>query len=128
LVVLIGCLGLSVRYGIVEHPDNGSAVLVDLRTCHVRAVVPLEADTGIVLLWAEPGWRPCAADFDGDGDSDQEDFGVLQARLGTTQPASTQSASQPYDLSGDGAVDQLDVDLYWLGMTGPASRPETQEE
>lgn len=44
------------------------------------------------------------ADFDGDGDVDMTDFGVLQRNLG--------GSDSRFDLNGDGAVDGLDVDVF----------------
>jgi hypothetical protein len=58
-----------------------------------------------------------AADFDGDGDADQADFGVLQACLDSLDVSCI-----PCDLSGDGAVDGRDVELFVKAAGGPGMK------
>ncbi|NLE60706.1 MAG: hypothetical protein GX616_20360 [Planctomycetes bacterium] len=55
--------------------------------------------------WFQP------ADFDRDGDVDQTDFGLLQARLGRRDEAA-------YDLNRDGHVTIADIDTFKSLLTG----------
>jgi hypothetical protein len=58
------------------------------------------------------------ADYDRDGDVDQDDFGVFQACLGGPG-AAPQPACQAADLQGDLDVDATDFDLFWGCYSGP---------
>lgn len=59
-----------------------------------------------------------AADFDGDQDVDQADFGRFQACLsGAGQPISP--GCEQVDLDGDGGVDQNDLAVFYTCLTGP---------
>jgi CubicO group peptidase (beta-lactamase class C family) len=63
-----------------------------------------------------------SADFDGDGDVDQEDFGVFQSCIcGSTEGYSAGCA--PADLDGDGDVDLNDWTLFNSCVSGPGLPP-----
>ena len=55
-------------------------------------------------------------DFDDDGDVDQDDFGVLQKCLDTTNPTGDCLGT---DLSGDGVTNSVDVEMFTDCMSGP---------
>jgi hypothetical protein len=63
-----------------------------------------------------------AADFDGDGDVDQADFGVLQACLSGTGKL-YEFGCQAADLVIDGAVDDADLASFMSCMNGPNQPP-----
>lgn len=66
--------------------------------------------------------EPTPADFDGDGDVDQTDFGIFQACLsGTAQTPST--GCEKADLDGDGDVDQSDFAQFYDCLGGADSPP-----
>lgn len=62
------------------------------------------------------------ADFDGDGDVDQTDFGIFQACLsGTGQ--TPEPGCEKADLNGDGDVDQPDFAQFYGCLGGPDQPP-----
>jgi hypothetical protein len=65
--------------------------------------------------------QPCppAADFDGDGDVDQEDFGHLQACLTVTGTGQVDAACADASLDGDLDVDEQDFALFAAHLSGP---------
>lgn len=64
-------------------------------------------------------------DFDGDGDVDQSDFGLLQCCLAGSQ-AAIPSGCEPYDLDRSQHVDQGDLVLFEFCAGGPALPPACQ--
>jgi hypothetical protein len=65
-------------------------------------------------------WQP--ADFDGDGDVDQEDFGAFQRCLSGSGVGVTADCAAA-DLDTSGAVDQADFSLFWACMAGAGQSP-----
>ena len=63
----------------------------------------------------------CIADFDGDDDVDQEDFGVLQACLSGAYVPYTAGCKKA-DLDSDGHVDRDDLNVF-LNCMGGANHP-----
>jgi hypothetical protein len=64
------------------------------------------------------------ADFDGDGDVDQKDFGVLEACLsGAGVPPVGPPCEKP-DLDGDDDVDQNDFSMFQGCMSGANVFPD----
>jgi len=60
------------------------------------------------------------ADFDGDGDVDQSDFGIFQGCLSGPWIPQTDPPCTNTDLDGDGDVDQTDYDGFQRCFSGPA--------
>jgi hypothetical protein len=64
----------------------------------------------------------CEADFDRDGDVDQEDFGFLQRCL-SGEGVGLSEGCAPADLDPDGDVDQNDLNDFRDCMAGPKNPP-----
>lgn len=62
---------------------------------------------------------PVWVDYDGDGDTDLDDFGVVQACLGPAGVPQTNPACQGVLLDDDDDTDQDDLQLFLGCMTGP---------
>jgi hypothetical protein len=63
--------------------------------------------------------RYAIADFDEDGDVDQEDFGFVQRCYSESPPLPLSGVCLKADLNGDGVVNQLDNEVFLSCLSGP---------
>jgi hypothetical protein len=81
---------------LCDSVDTPDYIDYEFAANHVRSVAGFLADQAGVII------EPCAADLDGDLDTDQSDLGVLLASYG---------ADAGGDLDGDDDTDMADVEL-----------------
>jgi len=76
--------------------------------------LPQNLSTGLTIAASVLG---NGSDFDGDGDVDMSDFGVIQACIGSSDPS-----CQRADLNRDGIINSIDV-ANWRGCSSGANIP-----
>ena len=85
-------------------------------------------DTGngvppLIDIGAHEAINPTGPDYDGDGDVDMDDFGMLQACMAGPFAAPAEPACEAIDLDGDSDVDQTDFGLFQQCLNGPNVEP-----
>jgi hypothetical protein len=85
----------------------------------INAINPFGTTTGNVWSFTTESVQ---ADFDGDGDVDQDDFGHFQACLSGSGFA-PQSGCDDADLEGDNDVDEFDFNIFEGCMNGAEQSP-----
>ncbi|HOA74258.1 MAG TPA: hypothetical protein PL151_02540 [Phycisphaerae bacterium] len=93
---------------------NGKVVLEHLAFSVVDTAGPIT-----VYLDSIEQSCPLQMDFDGDGDVDLEDFGMLQACVNATGVVPTDPQCQNMSLDGDLDVDAADVQIFQRCLQGP---------
>jgi len=86
---------------------------------HVQGYNADDVENGSYDYGITAGGDLAAADFDGDGDVDQDDFGRFQACLNDPLDPITEPQCQAADLDGDSHVDQDDFVIFQQCLSGP---------
>jgi hypothetical protein len=116
-------VGDCAGYGVCEpQPTSCEALLEPVCGCdNVTYENNCEAAmAGVVIQYVGP-CMPAMSDYDGDGDVDQTDFGILQRCLSGKGVSQTDEYCQPARMDADTDVDGGDVQAFLACLGGPST-------